>query len=141
MERFDFLRKELVRTYNYSTANFDRSGYIDYVENGRKYTKYGTWQAITYIGLLYKVYDTKQKMYKYVLHVGMSKQHPNDTRTNKDIAYEIAYENALIEPTITITWDQKPTSYDCMNIITSHLSNVKLKMMKTKEEIKLEKTK
>ena len=135
MEKFDFLRKELVRTFSYSTINEDRFGYINYEENGRKYTKYGTWQAVTYIGLLYKVFDKKSKVYKYIYHVGMTKQHPCDIQVDKQLAYETAYTNALMEPNITITWDQKPSTVECMNIIRYHMCNLRLRFVKTKAEI------
>lgn len=135
MERFDFLRKELVRTFSYSTINDDRSGCIDFEKDGRKYTKYGTWQAITYIGLLYKVFDKQAKMYKYIYHVGVTKQHPCDIQVNKQLAYETAYMNALTEPAITFVWDQKPTLRECMYLIMCHLYNIKLRFIKTSAEI------
>lgn len=136
MEKFDFLRKDLVRTFTYSTITQNRESSIDYIENGRRYTKYGTLQALTYVGLLYKVYDTKAKLYKYIMHIGISKQHPCDLKINKDMAYEEAYLCALLEPVVTYTFDQKPTSYDCMDVIYLYNSTVKVRLVKTKQEIK-----
>lgn len=135
MENLDFLRKDLIKTFNYTTTSKDRSGYVEYNENGRKYRKYGTWQAITYIGLLYKVYDTGKGIYRYIYHVGYTKQHPCDLKNNKELSYENAYISALTEPVVTVTFDQKPSSYECMNVIYVHMNNVRLRLLKTPEEI------
>ena len=54
-EKNKFLFKELVNTFSYTTATQDREVYADVSINGRRYRKYGTLQAVAFVGNLYKV--------------------------------------------------------------------------------------
>ena len=104
MNNSNFLSKELVNTFAYTTATQDRDVCTDVSINGRRYRKYGTLQAVAFVGNLYKVGvpgegylkddgPVQNRNDKYVLVIGMSKQHPYDTKVNKDLGYEIATEN------------------------------------------------
>lgn len=144
----DFLFKELVNTFVYTTATQDRDVFTDVSINGRKYTKYGTLQAVTFVGNLYKVgengkgYWPKESGYpdvknheKYILFIGISKQHPYDTKVNKQIGYEVAMENALDNPSIIIEVQGKFTYYRFKNIVENYLSTMNLSFIKTRQEI------
>lgn len=131
----DFLTKELVDTFTFSTINVDRSGAYDVNINGRTYTKYGTYQAVTLVGNLYKVFDPSTNNYKKVLLVGMSKQHPCDTKISKETAYEIANENAQINPVITMQVGEFFKNYDFRNFCRDYVMTLKLSFVKTRSEI------
>ena len=79
-----------------------------------------------------------QKFKKYVLCIGMSKQHPYDTKINKEIGYEIAHENSLTNPSIVIEINGKFTNRRFRDIIDNYLSTMNLEFIKTKQEILLE---
>lgn len=143
-----FLFKELVNTFAYTTATQDRDVYTDVSINGRHYRKYGTLQAVAFVGNLYKVgcsgkgYWAKEdgpiqasKNEKYVLVIGMSKQHPYDTKVNKELGYEIAHENSLTNPCMTIEVQGKFNKRRFVNLVEYYLSTMKLEFIKTRGEI------
>jgi hypothetical protein len=147
----NFLFKELVNTFDYTTATQNRDVYTDVSINGRHYRKYGTLQAVTFVGNLYRVgwsgegyYPKEQgpiqtfKNDKYVLVIGMSKQHPCDTKVNKDLGYEIATNNMLNDPCIIIDIQGKFTYRRFKTIVENYLSTMKLEYIKTKKEIEME---
>ena len=147
----DFLFKELVNTFSYTTATQDRDVCVDVSINGRRYTKYGTLQAVAFVGNLYKVgcigegYYPREtgpiktsKQAKQVLVIGMSKQHPCDTKINKELGYEIAHENSLMDPCIVIEVNGKFTYSRFKDIVENYLMTMHLKFIKTKQEILLE---
>jgi len=151
-EKNKFLFKELVNTFSYTTATQNREVYADVSINGRHYRKYGTVQAVAFVGNLYKVgiqsegyLNLKEgektslkpikNQEKYVLMIGMSKQHPYDTKVNKELGYEVAYENALNNPCITIEVQGKFNKRRFVNIIENYLDTIKLEFIKTKGEI------
>ena len=144
----DFLFKERVNTFGYTTATQDREAYTDVSINGRRYTKYGTLQAVTFVGNLYKTnvrgegYWPKEqgpiqtsKNEKYLLVIGMSKQHPYDTKVNKETGYEVAAENAINNPIIMIEVQGKFNYYRFKDIVEMYLSTMNLEFIKTKQEI------
>ena len=129
-----FLFKELVNTFGYTTATQNRDVYTDVSINGRRYRKYGTLQAVTFVGNLYKVgcsgegYWPKEdgpiqtsKNEKYVLVVGMSKQHPYDTKVNKELGYEIAQSNSLDNPCMVIEVQGKFTKRRFVDLVEYYL--------------------
>jgi len=143
-----FLFKELIKTFTYTTATQNRDVYADVSINGRHYRKYGTLQAVAFVGNLYKVgengagywpresgYPEIKNREKYVLVIGMSKQHPNDTKTNKEIGYEIATENMLNDPCIVLEVQGKFNYHRFNNIVKEYLNTMKLEFIKTKAEI------
>lgn len=143
-----FLFKELVNTFAYTTATQNRDVYTDVSINGRRYRKYGTLQAVTFVGNLYKVgcsgegYWPKEdgpiqtsKNEKYVLVIGMSKQHPYDTKVNKELGYEIAQTNMLNDPCMVIEVQGKFNKRRFVDLVEYYLSTMKLEFIKTRQEI------
>ena len=117
----DFLSKELVKTLSYTTASQDREAYSNVVINGRKYFKTGTLQAVTVVCNIYKLYNTNSGMTEYWAHMGLSKQHPTDIMVDKNLGYEVAYENAI----------------NNRDIIRSYIEDMDLEYIKTPEEINI----
>ena len=146
-----FLFKELVNTFVYTTATQNRDVYTDVSINGRHYRKYGTLQAVAFVGNLYKVgvpsegylnlngqktsLKPVKNQEKTILVIGMSKQHPYDTKINKEVGYEIATENMLTDPCITIEVQGKFNYRRFKNIVEDYLNTMRLEFIKTKAEI------
>ena len=72
------------------------------VVNGRTYYKIGQLQAVTMVGNLYKCYDPNVESFKYMLMVGVAKQHPRDLKITKQEGLEIANEKAYSCPSIVM---------------------------------------
>ena len=113
----DFLTKELVNTFSYTTASQNRNVSTDVSINGRTYTKYGTLQAVTFVGNLYKINE-----YKNVLVIGMSRQHPNEFNVNKEEGYERAALNTLDDPIMMIEVHGRFTKRRFVNIVETYLT-------------------
>ena len=146
-----FLFKELVNTFTYTTATQDRDVYADVSINGRRYRKYGTLQAVTFVGNLYKVgvpsggylnlngqstsLKSVKNQEKQVLVIGMSKQHPYDTKVNKELGYEVARVNSLDNPCIIIEVQGKFNKRRFVDIVEYYIDTMKLEFIKTRDEI------
>lgn len=135
MENIDFLTKELVHTFTFTTANSDREGATEVNIYGRRYIKLGTYQAMTYVGLLYKAYDKYDKTKKYVLCIGRSRQHQNDVKVDKELAYEVAQQNAMMSPISVTVYDKRPDGHVFKNLVNANLCNTKVKFLRTQQEI------
>lgn len=134
----NFLSKELVNTYAYTTATKDRDVCTYVSINGRRYAKFGTLQAVTFVGNLYKVNNEKKNREdfdKYALMIGMSKQHPCDTKVNKQEGYEVAALRAIDDPILIMNVEGKFDKYRFNNIVEQYLGNMKLEFIKTRAEI------
>lgn len=136
MKKFDYLTKEEVKTLLFSTCSLDRMGSKMQCINGRWYEKYGTYQAVTFCGKVFKVKNSKTKMNEYVLLVGMSKQHPNDPHIDKKLAIEIAVENSLINPFAVINLNNPNiNNFMFKEMMLPYYNAMDLKFVRTREEI------
>lgn len=133
----DFLHKELVRKFHYTTSNEDRSCEKEVIINGRPYTKYGVACAVNAIALEYKVPVQGVKQFKYVINVGIARQHPADV-LDQSIGTEVAMENALANPVMTITYDKRPDDESVYLMMGAYISQIPEKMVKTTQELKSE---
>lgn len=131
MKNFDFLTKELVESLSYTTITKNRNAYTNVVIDGRTYTKYGTLQAVTIVGNLYKdAFDNK------ILMVGIAKQHPNDSKCNKQVAYEAAQAHALFNPDVIFnTVPDHLTLFNFSKMMEWYVDGMELEFIKTKQEI------
>ncbi len=135
----DFLRKDLVRTFAYTTMNEYRGMERQVVVNGRTYVKLGQAQAVTLVGNLYKCWDPIVKSYKYVLMVGVAKQHPCDLKITKQEGYAIANENAYASPSIVMEVAKDFNREKFEYISMCYIELMHLSFVKTKKEIDAEK--
>jgi len=135
MKKFDYLHKEEVKSFLYTTASEDRQGSKFVCINGRWYEKYGTYQAVTFAGKVYRLLNEETGIHEYVLHIGLSKQHPDEGHINKQVGVELAVENCLMDPFAIITLEKNTITFsDFMDIVLVYLSNMDLKFIRTKEE-------
>ena len=139
----DFLTKDLVKTFSYSSANNYGSYEKRVVVNGRTYYKTGQLQTVTMVGNLYKCYDPNVESFKYMLMVGVAKQHPRDLKITKQEGLEIANEKAYACPSIVMevpsdfTKEQFQMFADCYVefAMRKHLQFVKTNKELLKDEI------
>ena len=105
----DFLRKEVVESYSFNNVGMNRNFEKKVLVNGHTSVMTCAAPIAVMEGVLYKVYDHSVKSFKYVLHVGIGEQDVHETlQTNVEELREMAVENMLISPVITMTFD----SYD-----------------------------
>lgn len=136
----DFLTKDLVRTFSYTTMNECRGIERQMVVNGRTYVKFGQAQAVTLVGNLYKCWDPIVESYKYMLMVGVAKQHPCDLNITKREGYAIANENAHISPSMIVEVNKDFNKEKFQFLSMCYIETMHLNMVKTKQEILFEKT-
>jgi len=131
MKKFDFLTKTLVNSFSYTTITKDRDAYSDVNIDGRQYTKYGTLQAVTVVGNLYEDHNGNR-----ILMCGVSKQHPCDTKCDKQIAYEVATLRAMSNPDIVInTVPEYVNKFNFAQMVSWYVDAMKLDFIKTRQEI------
>lgn len=129
----DYINKEIVNTFYSKFINEYDSREFNHL--GRKYYKTGSLQNIVYCGILYKVYDFDKNEYVYKLHVGYTKQHPNDKHDMK-VAYELSHEHALIDPKFIIDIDNvhKFNKYLFNELTRTFNFTIRRSFIKTEEE-------
>lgn len=133
MKNFNFAAKELVESFSYTTTTQNRMGYKDVQINGRSYTKWGTIQAVTIVGELFKDNNGNR-----VLLVGVSKQNPCDTRCNKQLAYEQAELKAWTDPDMVIAAPENMTIFNFNKMMSWYVDMMDLKFLKTRQELEIE---
>lgn len=136
MNKENFLSKELVNTFAYTTATQNREAYTDVCINGRKYIKLGTLQAVTIVGNLYKTNNNGNT--EYILLAGMSKQHPCDSKVNKEVGYELANENANTNPFLIMKVSKEFGKTAFRRMMHNYIDSMKLEFVKTSQEIAIE---
>ena len=131
MKNFDFLTKELIDSFSYTTITKNRNAYTDVVIDGRQYTKYGTLQAVTIVGNLYEDHNGNR-----ILTCGIAKQHPCDTKCDKHMAYEVAQARAWSNPDIVInTVPEYFNKFNFSQMMSWYVDAMKLDFIKTRKEI------
>ena len=101
---FTIRTKKLVDEFVVSDIHTDRSCEKETVlDNGRRAVMKGTYCASTFVGKLYKMNGPSENpLERYVLFVGVARQNPIDNRQDEDLAVEMAAENAMVNPIMTI---------------------------------------
>jgi len=134
----DWLRKEFISEYVYSNIDEDRECVKSVRINGRLYDKYGVDCATTAVALKYKVPVPGVKQFKICYLVGIARQNPCDTIISKTTGYEIAKENAMINPIMTLEYNQEPQDNIIKMILQAYILGLPCQMIKTSQEIKSE---
>ena len=136
MQNDYFLTKKLIRTFDWDNLSKNRSITEEVCINGRKYFKTGVTTATTVVGNLYLVYDQSVKRNKYILLVGIARQHPNDLRIKRNEGVEIANLKSLDTPTMQIEFDHEVTWDEFKELTEWYVDYQSPKFLKTSEEIK-----
>lgn len=134
--QYDFLTKTLVRTFDWNDLNQDRSFMEEVCINGRKYFKTGVTTATTVVGNLYLICDRSVKHNKYVLLVGIARQHPNELNVTRNMGNEIANLKSLDAPVMQIEFDHEVTWDEFKQLAEWYVTYQTPRQLKTSEEIK-----
>ena len=133
---YDFLTKTLVRSFDWNDMKEDRSICEQVCINGRDYIKMGVATSTTVVGNLYLVEDRSVKQNKYVLLVGIARQHPKELNVKRSEGVEIANIKALNSPVMQIEFDHEITWDEFKELANWYVYWQTPKMLKTNEELK-----
>ena len=135
---FTIRTKKLVDEFVVSDIHTDRSCEKETVlDNGRRAVMKGTYCASTFVGKLYKMNGpSKNPLERYVLFVGVSRQNPIDNRQDEDLAVEMAAENAMVNPIMTIKLPTAISGDDFVRFVSPYLDVMPTKFILTSKQIK-----
>ena len=135
---FTIRTKKLVDEFAVSDIHTDRSCEKETVlDNGRRAVMKGTYCASTFVGKLYKMNGpSKNPLERYVLFVGVARQNPMDNRQDEDLAVEMAAENAMVNPIMTIKLPNAITGEDFARFVSPYLDAMPTKLILTSKQIK-----
>lgn len=135
---FTIRTKKLVDEFFVSDIHTDRSCEKETVlDNGRRVVMKGTYCASTFVGKLYKMNGpSKNPLERYVLFVGVSRQNPIDNRQDEDLAVEMAAENAMVNPIMTIKLPTAINGDDFVRFVSPYLDTMPSKFILTSKQIK-----
>ena len=131
----DFLRKKFVKQYVYSNIDDDRQCVKSVRINGRLYDKYGVDCATTFVALVYKVPVYSVKQFKYAILIGIARQNPCDNILDMNIGIEIATENALTDPIMSVIYSSEVDEQTIHDLICSYSNGLPIQFVKTRQEI------
>ena len=131
----DFSQKEMIGMYYYTNVNDGREGVKTVSINGREYLKFGTFTSTTAVAIQYKVFNPSVEHSEYITLIGVARQNPGDITLDKELGYEIATENAMINPVATIKYAHKCNEADIENLMRAYITGLPEAFIKTKKEI------
>ena len=135
---FTIRTKKLVDEFVVSDIHTDRSCEKETVlDNGRRAVMKGTYCASTFVGKLYKMNGPSENpLERYVLFVGVARQNPIDNRQDEDLAVEMAAENAMVNPIMTIKLPNAISESDFARFVSPYLDTMPTKFILTSKQIK-----
>lgn len=135
---FTIRTKKLVDEFVVSDIHTDRSCEKETVlDNGRRAVMKGTYCASTFVGKLYKMNGPSENpLERYVLFVGVARQNPIDNRQDEDLAVEMAAENAIVNPIMTIKLPNAISESDFARFVSPYLDAMPTKFILTSKQIK-----
>ena len=135
---FTIRTKKLVDEFVVSDIHTDRSCEKETVlDNGRRAVMKGTYCASTFVGKLYKMNGPSENpLERYVLFVGVARQNPIDNRQDEDLAVEMAAENAMVNPIMTIKLPNAISVNDFARFVSPYLDAMPTKFILTSKQIK-----
>ena len=135
---FTIRTKKLIDEFVVSDIHNDRSCEKETVlDNGRRAVMKGTYCASTFVGKLYKMNGPSENpLERYVLFVGVTRQNPIDNRQDEDLAVEMAAENAMVNPIMTIKLPNAISLSDFARFVSPYLDAMPTKFILTSKQIK-----
>ena len=135
---FTIRTKKLVDEFVVSDIHNDRSCEKETVlDNGRRAVMKGTYCASTFVGKLYKMNGPSENpLERYVLFVGVARQNPIDNRQDEDLAVEMAAENSMVNPIMTIKLPNAISVNDFARFVSPYLDAMPTKFILTSKQIK-----
>ena len=107
MGQYNLSTKEWVRSYAFNDIYTNRNDEHRKVIKGRTTIELGTRIATSFVGNLYRVFDSSVESFKYLLLVGVARQNPDyDSPISVEEAEEVAAINSLLNPVLTYVVDE-----------------------------------
>lgn len=130
-----FLNKEFVKSFEWTDIPAFRYHSTEVLINGRKWIKTGKHTATTLIGNLYKLDVPSDEPNKYLLLIGVAKQHPDEISVTKSVGVELACARSYINPQIIMYLDEpiKQAQFNC--ICETYVNVQPVKFVKTPGEL------
>ena len=79
---------------------------------------------------------SKNPLERYVLFIGVARQNPIDNRQDEDLAVEMAAENAIVNPIMTIKLPNAISGSDFARFVRPYLNVMPTKFILTSKQIK-----
>lgn len=130
--------KKLVDEFVVTDINCDRSCEKETMnEDGRRIVSLGTYCASTFVGKLFKMNGPSvNPLKRYLLLIGLSRQNPSDIRQNKELAIEMAAENAMVDPIMTIWLPEHISGTRFKYFVEPYLNSLPMKLILTSKQAK-----
>ena len=107
MGQYNLSTKEWVRSYAFNDIYTNRNDERRKVIKGRTTIELGTRIATSFVGNLYRVFDSSVESFKYLLLVGVARQNPDyDSPISVEEAEEVSAINSLLNPVLTYVVDE-----------------------------------
>ena len=135
--------KKLVDEFVVSDIHCDRSCEKETVnEDGRRVITLGTYCASTFVGKLFKMNGPSVNPTKrYLLLIGLSRQNPTDIKQNEELAIEMAAENAIVDPIMTVWLPEHISGTRFKYFVDPYLNSLPEKLVLTSKQAKKKKEK
>lgn len=131
----DYLSKTLVESYDWSDFNEPRKHVSREIINGRVWFKTGRYCSTALVGDVYKLNNVpSEEPFKYVLLVGVSRQHPNERQGTRQDGVEVAALNAKTDPIMMIKLMNVPVYSDFKKICESYVNSIPYQFIRTRQE-------
>lgn len=133
--------KRLVAEYTISDIHTNRECEKETVnEDGRRVILLGKRCSATFGVKIYKLNGASANPLKrYVMFVGLSRQNPIDIKDDAELAEEIAHENAIVDPIMTIYLPKVLTLREVSDMVSPILDNLPEKLVMTSKQAKAKK--
>lgn len=133
--------KRLVAEYTISDAHTDRECEKETVnEDGRRVILLGKRCSATFGVKIYKLNGASANPLKrYVMFVGLSRQNPIDIKDDDELAEQMAHENAIVDPIMTVYLPKVLTLREVSDMISPILDNLPEKLVMTSKQAKTKK--
>lgn len=133
--------KRLVAEYTISDIHTDRECEKETVnEDGRRVILLGKRCSATFGVKIYKLNGASANPLKrYVMFVGLSRQNPIDIKDDENLAEEIAHENAIVDPIMTVYLPKVLTLREVSDMVSPILDNLPEKLVMTSKQAKAKK--
>lgn len=130
----DYTNKKFIRSFCVSDFKHERNVSNDVIINGRLYTRHGRYCATTLVANHWKVFDSSINQFKNVYLVGVARQHPDDASAKYSDGVEIAEENAFINPSMTLIFDNKLSYEEIEFFMWKYIENIPIQIIRTRKE-------
>lgn len=127
--------KELVCSYDWSDVKDERQMTVSEIINGREVIKLGRYCATSAVADIYELNDcSSDEPFKYLMLIGIARQHPNETSVSRKVGVDIAATNAKVNPIITMKFQTIPCYCFVAGLIENYVECMPKHFVRTAQE-------